>query len=91
MSVDFQINSDSAQYYVGVLLSASFEFEKNVVNISITLHMKKKENKKTEKKFQQLSAKSVNLKKVKELLASAIENNEYQNLYVKRNETVEKE
>ena len=53
--------------------------------------MKKKENKKTEKKFQQLSAKSVNLKKVKELLASAIENNEYQNLYVKRNETVKKE
>ena len=42
--------------------------------------MKKKQNKETEKKFQQLSGKFVNNKKEKELLASATENNEYQNL-----------
>ena len=52
--------------------------------------MKKKQNKETEKKFQQLLAK-FGIKKEKELFASTTKNNEYQKLYVKRNKTVEKE
>ena len=60
-----------ASSQVDALLSVSFELEEKVVSIFDSLHIEKKQNKKTEKKFQKLWAKYIKIKKEKELLASA--------------------
>ena len=68
-------HSNSFDSEVDALLSASFALEEKVVSISNSLHMEKKQNKETEKKFQKLSAKYIKVKKEKELLASATKEN----------------
>ena len=78
-SVVDEENSASSQ--VDALLSASFELEEKVVNISNSLHMERKQNIETEKKFQKLSSKYIKRKKELHLLASATkENNACQKL-----------
>ena len=48
-SINEENSSSSSQ--VDAMLSASFELKEKVVNISNSLHMKKKQNKETEKSF----------------------------------------
>ena len=81
-STSFRSNSfysvdeeNSASSQVDTLLSASFELEEKVVNISNSLYREKKQNKETNNKFQKLSAKYIKIKKEKELLASATKEN----------------
>ena len=77
-SFDSVDEENSASSQVDALLSASFELEEKVESISNSLHMGKKQNKETEKKFQKLSAKYIKIKKEKELLASATKENKLQ-------------
>ena len=74
-SFDSVDEENSASSQVDALLSASFELKENVVSISNSLHMEKKQNKETEKKFQKLSAKCIKMKEKIELLASATKQN----------------
>ena len=74
-SFDSVDEENSASSQVDALLSASFELEEKVVSISKSLHMEKKQNKETEKKFQKFLAKYIKIKKEKELLASATKEN----------------
>ena len=70
-SFDSVDKENSASSQVDALLSASFDLKEKVVSISNSLHMKKKQNEETEKKFQKLSAKYIKIRKEKELFASA--------------------